>query len=123
MEEDRLAELVIGAAIEVHRTIGPGLLESTYQLCLARGLEIRGIPFAREVLIALAYKGISVDRAFRLDFLVADRLIVELKAVSRLDENHKAQLLTYLRWSGKRLGLLINFNERLLKDGVRRVIN
>lgn len=122
-EENQLAEKVIGAAIEVHRIVGPGLLETAYQSCLAREMALRGIPFEREVFIDLSYKGIAVEKAFRVDFVVAGRLIVELKAVAKLEENHKAQVLTYLRWSDLRLGLLINFNERLLKTGINRLIN
>jgi GxxExxY protein len=111
---------VIGAAIEVHRAVGPGLLESAYQHCLARELDVRRIPFQREVWIGIDYKGLIIERAYRLDFLVGGLVVVELKAVDCLTPIDDAQLLTYLRLGGWPVGLLINFNVPILKEGIRR---
>jgi GxxExxY protein len=120
---DPLSDKVIGLAIEVHRALGPGLFESTYAECLAHELTIAQIPFAREVAVSLEYKGVILPCAFRLDFLIEERLILELKAVEKLEAIHQAQLLTYMRLARKPLGLLLNFNETLLKNGIlRRVI-
>src|SRR3954465_1344857 len=122
-QRDALSEKVIGLAIEVHRALGPGLFESTYAECLAHELMLGGIPFAREVAVALEYKSVILPCAFRLDFLIDDRLILELKAVEKLEAIHQAQLLTYMRLARKPLGLLLNFNETLFKNGIlRRVI-
>ncbi|MCP4993613.1 MAG: GxxExxY protein [Gammaproteobacteria bacterium] len=123
MDEHQLTQQIIGAAIEVHRLLGPGLLESTYQQCLAKELSLMAIPFEQELSIPIKYKGLAVEHAYRADFLIDGRVILELKTVAGLENNHKAQLLTYLRWSGCELGLLLNFNERLLKDGLCRIIN
>jgi len=112
----------IGAAIEVHRLLGPGLLESTYRECLCRELALRGISFRRECGIPLQYKGINLDCGYRADLLVADLVVVEIKAVEQLAPVHEAQLLTYLRVGGWKLGLLINFNVVVLKEGIRRRI-
>jgi GxxExxY protein len=111
---------VIGAAIEVHRELGPGLLESTYSVCLASELRQRGIPFAREVKLPVVYKGTELDCAYVMDLVVADQLVVELKAVEQIIPVHEAQVLTYLRLSGYQLGLRINFHSVLLKQGLRR---
>jgi GxxExxY protein len=116
-----LTEQIIGAAIEVHRHLGPGLLESVYEEALAVELELRGIPFGRQVAVPLAYKGRSLGE-YRLDLLVDDAVAVEIKSVERHDPVFEAQLLTYLRLTGKRVGLLINFNTQLLKQGVKRLI-
>jgi len=123
MWESELTEAVIGAAMEVHRAIGPGLLESTYQYCLKHELGLRGIGYESEVPIAIRYKGYAVGEAYRVDLLVERRLVVELKSVEATVDLHKAQLLTYLRLLNRRLGLLINFNTVLLKDGITRVAN
>ena len=123
MDENQLTGRLIGAAIEVHRLLGPGLLESTYQHCLARELQLRGLAFERERPVSLTYKGTRVPHAYRVDFLVEGILVVELKAVDTVTDVHRAQLLTYLKWSGVRLGLLFNFNVPRLKHGVHRVIN
>ena len=123
MDENQISGQVIGAAIEVHRRLGPGLLETTYQRCLAREFELRGLPFQRELDVGLDYKGLTVGRAYRVDFLVAERLVLEVKSVENLLPVHRAQVLTYLKWSGVRLGLLINFNVPILKSGVLRVVN
>jgi GxxExxY protein len=121
-EDDPLTRAVIGAAIEVHRIMGPGLLESVYQRCLCHELELRKIPFRPLVKLPVRYKGLALGDDLVLDILVDDRLILELKAVEKLDGVHEAQLLTYLRLSGVRLGLLLNFNVRFLKDGILRRI-
>lgn len=120
-ELDRLASDVIAAAIEVHRTLGPGFLESVYERSLCTQLALEGIPFRVQVPIAIDYKGHPVGEG-RLDLLVADRLVVELKAVEALEPIHGAQLRSYLKASGRSLGLLINFNVPVLLRGVRRVI-
>src|ERR1700732_3525116 len=117
-----LSERVIGLAIEIHRQIGPGLLESAYEECLCFELKQSGIAFARQAPLAISYKGIRLDCGYRLDIMVQDELIIEVKAVDHLLPIHDAQLLTYLRLSGRKVGLLINFNTILLKDGIRRLI-
>jgi GxxExxY protein len=121
-ELDQLAHAVIGAAIEVHRVLGPGLLESVYESALCRELELLGIPHERQARIPIPYKGIIVGDG-RLDVLVAGVLPVEIKSVEMLIGIHGAQVLTYLKAGNFKLGLLINFNERLLKDGLKRVVN
>jgi GxxExxY protein len=121
MDENAVATRVIGAAIEVHRMLGPGLLESAYHECLVHELGLRGLPYESEVPITLDYKGVVVGAAYRADLLVAGKLLVELKTVDRLLPVHKAQLATYLRLMNRKLGLLINFNVSRLKDGVQRV--
>ncbi len=120
MEQDPLTGRVIGCAIEVHRVLGPGLLESTYQQCLARELAINGVQFKLAHPLPVTYKGIHLDCGYRLDILVEDQLIVELKAVEEIQNIHHAQLLTYMRLAGIRTGLLINFNSKVLKDGIKR---
>lgn len=111
---------IIGAAIEVHRALGPGLLESAYAECLCRELSVRGIQFERERELPLEYKGIRLERGYRLDLLVANKVVVEVKAVEALAPIHDAQLLTYLRLGGWQVGLLINFNVEILKHGIHR---
>jgi GxxExxY protein len=118
-----LTDLVIGAAIKVHRALGPGLLESAYEACLAHELASRGVPIRRQVECPVIYDGLLVDAGYRLDLLVADQLVVELKAVDALLPIHLAQVLTYLRLRDARLGLLLNFKAVRLKDGIRRVVN
>lgn len=118
---DQLTHEVIGAAIEVHRTLGPGYLESVYEEALAIELALRGIPFTRQVVIAVDYKGHSVGES-RLDLLVGGQLVTELKAVEALAPIHSAQVISYLKTTGHLLGLLINFNVCCLKDGVKRVV-
>jgi GxxExxY protein len=117
---NELTDAIIGAAVEVHRTLGPGLLESTYELCLCRELNIRGIPFERQVPIPVEYKGVKLDCGYRADIVVDHRILVEIKAIDSLMPVHDAQLLTYLRLGGWKIGLLINFNVELLKRGLRR---
>jgi len=119
---NQVTQVVISAAIEVHRSIGPGLLESAYQQCLARELSLKGIPFQKERWLALDYKGIRVEQAYRLDFLVANLVVVEVKAVESLTPIDEAQLLTYLRLGGWQVGLLINFNVPVLRQGIRRKV-
>lgn len=121
--ENHITEKVIGAAIEVHRHLGPGLLESAYEECLCYELSRLGLRFQRQVHLPVEYKGVHLDCAYRLDLLIEDDVILEVKAVEELLPIHQAQLLTYLRASHKKVGLLINFNVPLLKDGLKRVIN
>ena len=123
MDEKSLTGEVIGAAIEVHRTLGPGLLESAYELALERELLLRGLTVERQKAVFLEYKGVVLGDAFRIDLLVNDGLLVEIKAAEQTLPLHEAQLLTYLRLTGKQLGPLINFNVKVLKDGIRRVVN
>ncbi len=120
-ERDAVSGAVIEAAIRVHQALGPGLLESVYEPCLVHELRKRDIGFVAEMRVPLIYDGVELDQFFRLDLLVADRLIVELKSVQELHPIHTAQVLTYLRLTGHRKALLINFNVPRLIDGVRRV--
>ncbi len=113
---------IIGAAIEVHRMLGPGLLESSYRECLCRELSLRGIGFKREHGLPLKYKGIQLECGYRIDILVADLVVVEIKAVEKVAPVHEAQLLTYLRLGCWKVGLLINFNVVVLKEGIHRRI-
>jgi GxxExxY protein len=118
-----LTEQIIGAAIEVHRVLGPGLLESAYEQCLAHELAARGLSFRRQVDVPVTYKGLRLDAGFRADFIVDDSVVVEIKAVESLMPVHTAQVVTYLRLTGKHVGLLINFNSKTLKEGLKRVIS
>lgn len=120
-EQDPLTERIIGCAIEVHRVLGPGLLESAYVEALSVELAEAGLRFGRQVPVPLTYKGRYLGE-YRLDLLVADAVVVEVKAVERFDPVHEAQVLTYLRLTGKRVGLLINFNRRLLREGIKRLV-
>jgi GxxExxY protein len=117
---DELSRRIIGAAIEVHRHLGPGLLEDAYEECLCRELELRGIPFRRQFPVNIDYKGVVIENAYRIDVLVADSVVIECKAVDQLAPIHDAQLLTYLRLYKRWLGLLINFNVPVLKEGIQR---
>ncbi len=118
-----LTEQIIGAAIEVHRAVGPGLMESVYEECLCHELRLRGLRFERQMLVPVTYKGVSIDCKYRLDLLVQDIVILELKTVERVLPIHEAQLLTYLRLLKKPVGLIINFNVPALRHGiVRRVL-
>jgi len=123
MRENELSQAVIGAAMEVHRALGPGLLEAAYHDCLMHELELRSIEFQSEVILPVRYKGREVSQAYRADLIVGGQLLVELKSVEKLSPLHKAQLLTYLRLTDCRLGLLINFNVTVLKSGIARVVN
>ena len=118
-----LTEQIIGAAMEVHRALGPGLLENAYARCLEVELRLRGLTVEREVPVPLTWKGMAVDAEYRIDLLIEGQVIVEIKSVARLEPIHTAQTLTYLRLTGKTLGLLINFNVPMLKDGLRRVVH
>lgn len=118
--EKALTEQIIGAAIDVHRALGPGLLEAVYQACLAHELSIRSLAFEQQKPLPVEYKGTRLDCGYRLDFLVANKVVVELKAVESIHPVHEAQLITYMKLTGCKVGLLINFNEVLLKDGIRR---
>ncbi len=120
MEQDPLTRKVIGCAIEVHRVLGPGLLESTYQQCLARELVLQDIQFKLEYPLPVEYKRIHLDCGYRIDILVEDKFILELKSVNEIHTLHQAQLLAYMKLSNIVTGLLINFNTQLLKDGIKR---
>ncbi|HEX9616101.1 MAG TPA: GxxExxY protein [Anaerolineales bacterium] len=122
MEINQITETIIGAAIEVHRHLGPGLLESAYHTCLAREMTLRGLDFEREKELPIEYKGLQLDCGYRLDFRVEQSVIVELKAVEALQPIHEAQLLTYLKLTRCKIGLLINFNVPVLKMGLKRMI-
>ena len=122
MERDVLAHAVIGCAIDVHRALGPGLLESAYEKCLFYELQKKGIHCRAQVPVPITYCDIELDCGYRIDILVNDSLILELKAVDTLSRVHEAQLLTYMKLSGKRTGLLINFNVDRLVKGVRRFV-
>lgn len=113
---------IIGAAIAVHRELGPGLLESSYEACLAHEMLCRNIPYERQKAIPLLYRGIAVESAYRVDFLVGGEVTVELKSIDRFDDIHTAQVLTYLKLSGCKVGLLLNFNVLFLRDGVKRIV-
>ncbi|MDR3703320.1 MAG: GxxExxY protein [Candidatus Sulfopaludibacter sp.] len=123
MSENALTEKIIGAAIEVHRHLGPGLLESAYEECLCYELALAGLSFQRQVRLPVRYKGLSLDCGYKMDLVVQDAIVVELKAIDGLLPVHSAQLLTYLRSAGKQVGLLINFNVEILKAGIKRVVN
>jgi GxxExxY protein len=118
-----VVDSILRAAIEVHRGLGPGLLENAYEQCLARELALASVPFELQVPLPVVYKGVRIDCGYRLDLVVAGEVIVELKSVEQLTAIHEAQLLTYLKLSGLRRGLLINFNVRLLKNGVKSLLN
>ena len=122
MEFERLSNQVIGCAIEVHRHLGPGLLESTYQQCLARELSLQDIAFEMEVSLPVNYKGVNLDCGYRIDFLIEQQLILELKSVETLTDIHYAQLLTYMKLMRKSVGLLVNFNAETIKKGLKRIV-
>ncbi len=122
MDINQVTGQIIGAAIEVHRVLGPGLLESAYEECLCRELSLRGISYERQKALPVSYKGVALDCGYRLDIVVAGCVIVELKACERLERIHQAQLLTYLKLAGVKYGLLINFNVPVLKDGIKRMV-
>lgn len=121
--ENDLVSKVIGCAIEVHRHLGPGLLESAYESCLCRELAIKGLPFTRQVPLEIQYKGEQIDCAYRMDIVVDGSLLLELKSTESLQSIHQAQIISYLKLSGLEQGLLINFNARVLKDGIRSFLN
>jgi GxxExxY protein len=119
--ENPLSNEIIGAAIEVHRQLGPGLLESAYEECLAHEFTLREIPFERQKPLPVIYKGVKLDVGYRLDLLVGGLVVVELKAVEKFAPIHEAQMITYLKLTNCKLGLLLNFNVRLMKNGIKRV--
>ncbi len=123
MNENDLSKEIIGAAIEVHKALGPGLLESAYEACMERELVGRGLTVERQAGLPLVYKDIRCDVGYRIDLLVESKVIVEVKSVEALNDVHIAQVLTYLKLSRCKLGLLINFNVKLLRDGIKRLVN
>jgi GxxExxY protein len=120
---NKLSNEIIGAAIEVHRDLGPGLLESTYEMSLQHELQLRGVASSRQITLPVSYKDLLVPDAYRIDLLVENAVVVELKTVESLLPIHSAQLLTYLRMSGKCLGIVINFHTIILKDGIKRLVH
>jgi GxxExxY protein len=120
--ESELTNRIILAAIEVHRALGPGLLESAYEACLCKELELQGLAFRKQVDLPVFYKGLALDCGYRIDLIVDGRVIVELKAAEKILPIHDAQLLTYLRLAGSKVGLILNFNSRLMKDGIKRLV-
>ena len=123
MSINELSGIVIGAAIEVHKVLGPGLLESAYENCLCHELQLRNIVFERQKPLPITYKGVNLDCGYRLDVVVQGILVLEVKACDRIEPIHQAQLLTYLKLSGLSLGLLLNFNVPVMRDGIVRVAN
>jgi len=123
MSLNKITEAIIGAAIAVHRELGPGLLESTYEACLAYELVERRMSVERQKALPVKYRGVNLDCGYRIDLLVENQVIVELKAIERIEPIHDAQLLSYLKLSGSPVGLLINFNVTQLKRGIRRLVN
>ncbi len=123
MNMNQLSSKIIGAAIEVHKTLGPGLLESAYEECLCHELSIQGLLFEKQKPLSIDYKGQKLDCGYRLDIVVEKAVIIELKSCEKIEPIHKAQLLTYLKLSGLNLGLILNFNVPLLRDGIVRIVN
>ena len=123
MTENELAKIVFHAGMKIHKTLGPGLLESVYEECLFYEIQKRGLIVVKQVPLPVVYENIKLDGGYRVDLLVENKLIIEIKSVEELHKLHFAQVLTYLRLSGIKLGLLINFNTSMFKDGVKRVVN
>ena len=123
MNINKLSSRIIGAAIEVHKALGPGLLESAYEECICHELSTGGLSLERQKPLAVRYKGINLDCGYRLDVVVEDAIILELKSCEKIEPIHKAQLLTYLKLSGFKLGLLLNFNVTLMREGIVRIVN
>jgi len=123
MNINQLSSKIIGAAIEVHKTLGPGLLESAYEQCLCHELSIQGLLFEKQKPLSIDYKGQKLDCGYRLDVIVEKEVIIELKSCEKIEPIHKAQLLTYLKLSGLNLGLILNFNVSLMRDGIVRIVN
>jgi GxxExxY protein len=123
MDINKLSGQIIGAAIEVHKSLGPGLLESAYEECLCHELQLRKIVYERQKPLPVVYKGVNLDCGYRLDVVVENAIILELKAVEKIEPIHQAQLLTYLKLSGLKLGLVLNFNVSVMKDGIVRIVN
>ena len=123
MTENEIAKIIVDAAFQIHKKIGPGLLETVYEVVLAHALKRRGLKVERQVPVAILFDGIKFNEGFRADLIVEDKVIVELKSVEKVIPVHKKQLLTYLRLTDKKLGLLINFGSELIRDGISRVVN
>lgn len=123
MDINKLSSKIIGAAIEVHKALGPGLLESAYEECLCYEQDLRGLSFERQKPLPVKYKGRTLDCGYRLDIVVENAIILELKSCKKIEPIHRAQLLTYLKLSGLNLGLLLNFNVALMRDGIVRIVN
>ncbi|MEM6854256.1 MAG: GxxExxY protein [Planctomycetota bacterium] len=123
MKHEELTSKIIGAAIDVHRELGPGLLESAYEVCMFKELEARGLAVMAQVPVPVIYKGDRLDAGFRIDLLIEDQIVVELKAVEQLLPVHTAQLITYMKLSHHEVGLLMNFNVPVLRDGIKRIVN
>ena len=123
MDLNQLSSKIIGAAIEVHKTLGPGLLESAYEECLCHELALQGMHYERQVILPVCYKDKKLDCGYRIDIIVERLIILELKAVDAILPIHKAQLITYLKLSNLQLGLLLNFNIPLMRDGIHRIVN
>ena len=122
MDINKISENIIGSAIDVHKELGPGLLESAYEECLCHELALRGIRFSRQNAISIRYKGVNLECGYRMDLLVEDKIVVELKSIDKLMPIHEAQLLSYLKLSHCTVGLLINFNVLILKHGIKRKV-
>lgn len=123
MDENQLSNLIIGCAIEVHKSLGPGLLESAYENCLAYELSQKGVTVSQQVPMPIVYKEVRLDHGYRMDLLVGGRVVVEVKSVEFISDIHEAQLLTYLKLGDYRLGLILNFNTFILKTGIKRMVN
>jgi GxxExxY protein len=123
MHENDISGAIVDAAIKVHTALGPGLLESVYEAAMAHELKKRGLPVNRQVPLPVVYEEVRLEEGFRADLVVGGKVMVELKSVDRIGDVHKKQLLTYLKLTGMKLGLLINFNEALIKDGITRIVN
>ena len=123
MTENEISRIIIDAAIEIHKFLGPGLLESSYEMCLLYELSKAGLKVEHQKKLPIVYKEVTLDTGYRIDLLVEDKVIVELKSVSAITDIHMAQLLTYLKLSKCKLGLLLNFNVKLFKDGIKRIVN
>ena len=123
MKENEIGDIIVDAALAVHKTLGPGLLESVYEVILAHELEQRGLKVQRQTPIAIEYAGIEFEEGFRADLIVEDKVIVELKSVEEITGTHKKQVQTYLKLSGRKLGYLLNFNKELMKNGITRCVN
>jgi len=123
MDENEIGKYVVDCAVQIHREIGPGLLETVYEVVLAHQLRQRGLQVERQVAIPIEYNGLRFDEGFRADIIVEDRVIIELKCVEKLNNAHKKQLLTYLRLTDMHLGYLLNFSESLMKNGITRTVN
>lgn len=123
MSEDEIGKIIVDSALEVHKALGPGLLESTYETCLRYELTLRNLKVISQQELPIVYKGLRMDRAYRLDLIIESKVIIEIKAVEELNNIHLAQMLSYLKLSDLKLGFLINFNVKYVKDGIKRVVN